>query len=198
MEQLKAQGDVEMFAVLNEDVCIDDSLHECFVRAKLISNFSCDYHDKDFVFTPDNSSLSEKGLMVAHAIVRPRDMFIPVRIIKPECGKAVLKTGTRIGRLEHLNSAEGFYEDVRMCGLQENQSTVSAFTEKLQVGELPKEQRCQLMHVLREFKDVFSSSKMDIGCTPLAEHHIDTGDVAPIAVPLRRISIALEEKVDQS
>jgi len=196
VEQQQVLSKVETFVVLNEDIYFDGSLHEFFVRAKLISNLPNPCHERDFVFTPDNFSLSQKGLIVAHAIVNPQDDFIPVRVIKPEYGIVVLKRGTRIGRLEDLNSAEGFFEDIRMCGLQEDKVIVCQSLSKAQVGELPEDHRRKLMLVLREFKDVFSNSKMDIGCTPVIEHQIDTEDASPIAEPPRRIPMALEEKVD--
>jgi hypothetical protein len=107
-----------------------------------------------------------------------------------------LKKGTRIGRLEDLNSAEGFFEDIRMCGLQEDKVNVSQSLSKAQIGDLPDDHRRKLMIVLREFRDVFSNGKMDIGCTPVIEHQIDTDGASPIAEPPRRIPMALEEKVD--
>ncbi|XP_075908909.1 uncharacterized protein LOC142905723 [Petromyzon marinus] len=62
-------------------------------------------------------------------------------------------------------------------------------------GDLSHSQRNKLRALLREFSDVFSKSKFDIGCTKLLRHHIDTGDAAPIRQNPFRLSPAEKQHV---
>ena len=68
---------------------------------------------------------------------------------------------------------------------------------QVNIGNLPRDEREKLTDVLMEYEDVFSKSKMDIGCTQLIEHRVDTGDSPPMASAPRRVPVALEEKVDK-
>ena len=54
-----------------------------------------------------------------------------------------------------------------------------------------------LIPLLKEFCDIFSIHKNDIGLTNMVHHEIDTGSVRPIACQCRRIPFGLEEKVDK-
>ena len=54
-----------------------------------------------------------------------------------------------------------------------------------------------LVSLLREFVDIFSVDKNDIGLTKLVSHEIDTSGEGPIACQHRRIPIHLEEKVEK-
>jgi len=56
-------------------------------------------------------------------------------------------------------------------------------------SKLPEEltaQQCEAgASLLSRFGDIMSCNEYDIGCTPLIEHRIDTGDHRPIRQPLR-------------
>jgi hypothetical protein len=106
---------VTFFAVLSEDILLNDCECEAFVRAQIISQSSC---RSNYVFIPDTQNLARKGILAAHAIISGQDEFIPVRIIKPEFGRVILKKGLRLGQLESLNEGDGFYEDVRVISQQ--------------------------------------------------------------------------------
>lgn len=144
-----------------------------------------------------------KEVLMAKAIVQLEHQFIPVRIVKPELTAVFLKKGTRLGELEVLNETGGYYENMLMMTEKEladapfPSNRVTEISKEIKIGELSSEVKKKLCQVLEEYQDVFSSSKMDIGCTPLIHHSIDTGDSPPIAVAPRRIPIALEEKVDK-
>lgn len=65
-----------------------------------------------------------------------------------------------------------------------------------EVDRLSEEYKSKLIPLLKEYSDIFSVTKNDIGLTSLVEHEIDTGNVKPIACQYRRIPFGLEEKVD--
>lgn len=48
--------------------------------------------------------------------------------------------------------------------------------------------------MLRDYSDIFSRDESELGCTTLATHKIDTGDVKPIKLPPRRVPLALQGK----
>ena len=62
------------------------------------------------------------------------------------------------------------------------------------ISQLPKLGRQSLVPLLREYEDIFSVDKSDIGLTKLVSHEIDTGKEGPIACQHRRVPIHLEEK----
>lgn len=67
-----------------------------------------------------------------------------------------------------------------------------------EVNSLSDPYRNKLISLLKEYSDIFSVTKNDIGLTHMVEHEIDTGNVKPIACQYRRISFELEEKMKKN
>lgn len=185
-----------LFVVLNEDVCLEDDVFEFFVRGKVISIRDENVEANSFVFIPEDIPLSEKGIFLARSIVTIDEDFIPVKVIKADNSKIILKRGTKVGRLEKLNSEDGYFEDVKLI-MNETKGMDKFLIDDLNLKDLARDEREKLLKVLKEFSDVFSTSQMDIGCTNVLQHRIDTGDTAPVATSPRRVPLALEEKVDK-
>ena len=59
------------------------------------------------------------------------------------------------------------------------------------------EELCSLKELIFEYSDIFALDPMELGCTDLITHSIDTGDSPPIRQPLRRIPFALHEKMEE-
>lgn len=57
--------------------------------------------------------------------------------------------------------------------------------------------RTQLENLIREFHDVFSLSKNDLGRCETSQHRIDTGSARPVRQPLRSQPRAYREVIDQ-
>ena len=93
--QGEARGQGSPFVVLNEDVCLDDQFYEFFVRGRVVSSQVETPECLSFVFTPEAASLENKGVILAHSMVKVEEEFIPVRVVKLECGRVVLKKGTK-------------------------------------------------------------------------------------------------------
>ena len=51
--------------------------------------------------------------------------------------------------------------------------------------DLPPEAKEKLRQTLEEFKDIFSQSPTDLGCTNTISHHINTGTAPPVRQPAR-------------
>lgn len=185
-----------MFVVVSEDVCLEETMRECFIRGAVVAPRVDLVERGCFVFHPSHDLMSRE-VVGAHALVTVEDECIPVKVVKCASGRVVLKKGTRVGVLQRLNSGDGFYENVRLMGEESGGETVQNPLEHVNIGSLPRDVKDKLMQVLREYEDIFSKNKMDIGRTHLVQHRIDVGDSMPIATAPRRIPMALEEKVDK-
>ena len=124
--------------------------------------------------------------------------LIPIRIMIMHDG-AQLKKGTVIGNLTNIQGNRNV-GDIRVVtctfGSDEKWEILRPkFQDKLNV--LPKHECKRLELLLREYVDIFSCSKHDIGITDVIEHNIETGAAAPIACRRGRIPIGLEAKVDE-
>ena len=111
------------------------------------------------------------------------DEDIPVRVINVSDNPVTLEAGTVVTDLEV----------VQVCNAEESASNggespapelVSVASEVDQL--LTDEENSQLLSLLDEFSDTFSSSENDLGWTDVVTHTIDTGDSQPIRQPLRR------------
>jgi len=60
-----------------------------------------------------------------------------------------------------------------------------------------KEQRVELIKILRDYSDVFSTGELDLGETSLATHQIDTGNARPMRQMLRRQLCHLLDKINE-
>ena len=92
----KAQDFDSCFVVLNDDVVLEEDFSEFFIRGKVISNRNEDVNTFSFVFLPEDSTLTDKGLFLARAIVKVFEDFIPVKVIKPDRERIILKRGTKV------------------------------------------------------------------------------------------------------
>jgi len=81
-------------------------------------------------------------------------------------------------------------------GKSDDNEAISDLVAKLP-EELTAQQREAGASLLRRFGDIMSCNEYDIGCTPLIEHRLDTGDHRPIRQPLRRQPLAHQEIIDK-
>lgn len=122
---------------------------------------------------------------------------IPVRIWTLQDGVR-LKKGTDLGSLLVCRQIE---DQELVCGISELDMEERwkilrpKFDNKLR--QLPQLEAHILMPILKEFADIFSVDKNDIGLTTLVSHKIDTNEEGPIVCQHRRVPIHLEEKVEE-
>ena len=65
-------------------------------------------------------------------------------------------------------------------------------------GSLTKSERHEVFKLLCEYSDIFSTGSNDLGCTDLVQHHISTGNAAPIRQPPRRLPLAKKEEAEKA
>ena len=139
----------------------------------------------------------KREIVAANAIVREDEYgYIPVRIMTMTPEPRKLYKGTRLGLVEPV----GQPAQVRSIGIGEDTSTKTKSVLELfrrQLQEMPPDHARLMSSILNEFADVFSTSRMDIGCTREVEHKILTGNSPPVMLNPRRVPLALEKKGDE-
>lgn len=139
----------------------------------------------------------EGSLMASGLVEVDSKGRIPVRIWTFK-DNIRLKKGAELGTLLICRESEG---KERICQITEPDMEgrwkllKTKFENKL--NELPSLERQVIVPLLKEFADIFSVDKNDIGLTTLVSHEIDTGEASPIACQHRRVPIHLEDKVEK-
>lgn len=153
------------------------------------------HSQEDGIFSPDVTNLMKRNTVAATSLVKRNEFgMIPVRILTAE--PTTLYRGTRLGVLERYgNDAMVNSIGIDDSMFESDKNVISLFKDQLK--ELPPNHAKIVEGILNEYHDVFSLSKMDLGCAVDVEHCIFTGNSPPIAVNYRRAPIALEEKVDE-
>ena len=150
------------------------------------------------LFEPRPSECHVQESLLGSGLVETDDKGrIPVRIWTGRDGVR-LKKGMELGTLSICQQEESKTQvyGIAELNLEERWERLkSKFESKL--SRLPSLERQELGPLLREFADIFSVDKNDIGLTKLVSHEIDTGDEGPIACQHRRVPLHLEEKVEK-
>ena len=116
-------------------------------------------------------------------------MCFNVRLMNPNADRVFINNSKCIGYLEEYS--ENF---VRTISSEKPETKL--VENDIKLDHLPVDEKSILLKVLRKHCSVFSLSKRDIGCTKALKHCIDTGDSGPIAIPMRNVPLALQDKVD--
>ena len=123
--------------------------------------------------------------------------LVPIRIWTFEDGVR-LKKGSVIGNFSICQQKNG--NENLVCGLSapnlDDRWKLLAPKFEDRLKQLPCSERQALKPLLKDFSDIFSVDKNDIGLTHLVAHEIDTGGERPIVCQHRRVPIHLEDKVE--
>ena len=164
----------------------------------LIRGIVNNFPGSEGVFKPKDCSIAHNAdgvYVAATGVVRLDERnLIPIRILTLE-DNVHLKKGFPIGSLRLFEYDKS--PNLRGISLERDKRweiLEPKFTSKL--TSMPISQQKELLPLLKEFSDIFSISKSDIGLTGKIAHEIDTRNEKPICTPYRRIPLALEEKVD--
>ena len=136
-----------------------------------------------------NGYLSEKGLVVARVVVSPVHQIVPVQLLNPTKESVKLKKGTVVGYMEGIDIDP--HDSNASNTVAENDAM-----ENWDFSHLEKDQHITMERFLQENRDIFARDLMDIGLTNKVEHHIDTGNAAPIKQLPRRLPHVLKQVVD--
>ena len=150
------------------------------------------------IFTPLNEKLSKKGVLCASSIseVSENETGIPIRVINMSDKPITLFKDMKIGCIEIMDSGTDI-ETIQF--LEENcDSAKFDVTEKVGIGKsLSRSEFEQLTALLREYPDIFSTHKMDLGLCDIVKHEIALQHNTPIRQNMRRVPLGLEDDVDK-
>ena len=149
--------------------------------------------DSDFIFVPNHGNLEKRNISAANVLYRSRqDNIFPVHIHSHNNSLRIYK-GTHLGWIEKVdveNQKEKCLESdqyVLQLGLMSDSDYFKQFKIENDCSDIKT--------LLIEFRDIFSSRKMDLGKAEV-EHRISTGNSAPIALKYRRVPLGYENKVE--
>ena len=184
------------------DVCLFETtvlerMEECIVSCYVSSSTVCDMSDA--IFLPDQDKLVKLGLIGAAAIVRSKNNKIPVRIINVSDENRTIYKNTKLGFLEilcteieeknrmlHVSTMEEGFEGLNLVFRGINTNDNLTVDEKITVKKL-----------FQNYQGVFSANKMDLGCCKAVKHEIFLKNDTPIKLPIRRVPMGFEDKVDE-
>ncbi|MCG8047770.1 MAG: reverse transcriptase family protein, partial [Candidatus Thiodiazotropha endolucinida] len=144
------------------------------------------------VLEPAEKFVERSGLLVAKALVCPEFGTVPLRMMNPKNEPLIL----------YKNTVAAMYEPVEIGKLENVNTITTDHTSEesfLHVEELLSQsstnlnetQKYSLRSLLFEYKDQFSKSSHDLGCTNLVEHTISTlPDCKPVKLRPYRIPLA--------
>jgi len=144
------------------------------------------------------------GVLVARTVLPDQHRGIAVRVINATPEPQELRRDTCLGSLEAVEVCRQSQE----CDSSVSQDTplvdstsseVDTVSEVLQSlsDELTDEQWDTVADLLHRYEDMFSKGELDVGCTRVIEHRIDTGQRRPVRQALRRHPVAYLNAINE-
>jgi hypothetical protein len=142
------------------------------------------------VLVSQREDTTDPGMAVARTLVRVCRGVCPVRLLNPTEVPISLREKDVIAGAEVVDevSAGPLSDDTAASELPAHLTEL--YTKAVVEANLPDVIAEQLKKLLIKHGNVFASSDDDLGRTTLVEHHIDTGDAAPIRQPARRLPLS--------
>jgi len=145
------------------------------------------------------------GVHVSRTLI-PTDRLcdVPVRIVNVLSELVLLTAGTTVAELQPVTVIGSIAADStstkREIGTASGANQVPEFIEQLLDGVHPSvPESTSLVHesLLLSYQDIFSRSEVDLGCTDIVRHCIDTDTARPFRQQLRRFPPAHVEAISQ-
>ncbi|GBN95127.1 hypothetical protein AVEN_247752-1 [Araneus ventricosus] len=141
-----------------------------------------------YAVTDFPSQVSQKGVLVAAALVDLERKAIPVRVLNLNNKPKILDEGVVIATCEPV--ADIVVRPQEFSGEQHLPSSL----DNLEI--LDEGQRTAVRKLLKEFQNLFSTCDADVGRCNMTQHRINTGDHPPIKQYPRRLPLARKEEAD--
>ena len=166
--------------------------------------------DGDFLFEPNQKALGSCGLSASECLVTAEGGKVSLPIENFQEFTAQLDAGEEIGMLRPLDSPPSLCENTSTVDPLPSTTavvkTTAASPERLGrlLGELQlpfdklsPEEGEQLKATVCEFSDVFALDDMELGCTDLVQHSIETGNHSPIRQQPYRTPVVRRQKMNE-
>ncbi|XP_050710864.1 uncharacterized protein LOC126995392 isoform X2 [Eriocheir sinensis] len=140
----------------------------------------------------------ENGVIVGSTLVDPAAAEVPVVVANVSFSPKKIEQGTMVGLCQEID------QEPRTCvcrrTLTKPQEELPDYLRDL----FDRSSRCleepqveQLRELLVRNANVFSTGDLDLGCTDLEEHHIDTGSHRPVKQAPRRMAPARRKEMGE-
>jgi len=190
-----SQETAPLRVTLDEDVWLDSG-REYFVRGRVCIGNKLFHQEREGIFEPSHSALDKRSVIAAHSLVNYSDSQVPIRLLHVGNCRLHLYKGTTLGMIKPYKYTPSSSQLRQIKGSsKDNSDILTLFKENL--NSMDREASEKLSALLKQFSDIFSKDKFDIGCAVEVEHEIDTGTSNPIVCLPRRVPLGVEDKVDE-
>ena len=130
-----------------------------------------------------------KGVLVGASLVDLSQNVVPVRVANISDGARVIRKGDEIATCTPVISIE------KESGEMSSEPLENLVEDLIGGATLNPKQKLAVTGLIKDFRDVFSTSSKDVGRTKVTQHRIDTGSHLPIKQHPRRLPYAKQEEV---
>lgn len=159
------------------------------------------------VMQPDGATvlfepIEHDSVLIARSVATVNNGTIPIRVCNPSSAPVQLYKNKRLGTITVVSP-----NDI-LCAIS-NHRPSSAQSEDTEFYQWLKQQKLNvpenistadkqdLFNRILKYPTLIARNDMDIGCTDLLEHHIDTGDSPPFRRPPYRVAPILRKEIER-
>ncbi|CAB3979471.1 Hypothetical predicted protein [Paramuricea clavata] len=141
--------------------------------------------------------MAQQDILLGSAVVR-HDLIYEVPVVAMNNSDAPIKLykGTTIGQLTAVQVESEREVTTRQAPVRTGPVNVDPVAVDLNNSCLTSQQKCQVINLLRDYRDVFANTDSEVGRTDRTKFKINTGTNLPVALKLRRTPLALRPEVD--
>ena len=136
-------------------------------------------------------------ITVAAAVVRGNTQEVPVRLVNTRSVPAVVQPGTAVAQVHPLGANDCFDTVAATVVEEDSAGKDDALWQLVEEsgGNLSGGEQQQFHQLLLTYSDIFATSDVELGRTNKMQHHIFTGDAAPVRQAVRRLTPQRREEV---
>ncbi|XP_063858824.1 uncharacterized protein LOC135099801 [Scylla paramamosain] len=163
-------------------------------EARVRCRLSRAMHRSEGMVEPTENLQLADGVTVGRSLVQAGEELVTVLVANLSGEAQKVPAGAKLGTCEEVEHPEEMSRSAEVAAVR----PLPDFLEDLahrSATNLMEAQTEKVRHTLAQYVDVFSRGDMDLGCTALVKHSINTGSSAPIKSPPRRIAPARQEEM---
>ena len=168
--------------VLSEGVCLPP-LSESVVP---VTVDGASEHQRWGLLEQTSKPQSFRDLLVARTLVNLKGSQIPLRVMNLSTQSQKISKGAELAHCETLSTnctikTDGDEDETIEIKLPPHLTDLYDCSTR----NLSRNESSEVFQLLCDYADIFSTDPSDLGCTDLVQHHISTGNAAPIRQPPR-------------
>ena len=151
-------------------------------------------------------SASVDGILVGRTPVNIQEQHVTLRVVNLSHQQQIINKGAELAHCETVKSVHTPEANIHEWLAGDVKKMHVCEILPLHLNELYDcstsglaENECQEIHkLLSEFSDIFSTGPHDLGRTDMVQHHIHTGEAAPIRQQPRRLPLCKREEAERA